>query len=190
MSEKRLPALDEATWAPVRRDKRVLGAAAFSDCQLYRYWLGRRWDHRLPMGTVLGINPSSAGAAEDDHSTIKVEGFARRWGWGGYYFGNPFAFCSTDQRALMRAGDPVGPHNDAVLAELLEQGVRVVVAWGSAKTRGVRRLLDARLASMQPILRARSLYCLGVTADGSPRHPLMLSYERELQLWRRAGMVM
>lgn len=186
MSGKGLPAfagLDEATWQPTRRESRVLGAAAVSDCQLYRYWLGRRWDQSLPMGVLLGINPSTAGARDDDHTTIKFQGFTRRWGWGGYYLGNQFAFRATDQRELLRADDPVGPHNDVVLQELLQQGSRIVVAWGSAKTRAVRRLLDARLQNMAPLLRTRPLYCLGVTTDGSPCHPLMLSYDRELQLW-------
>lgn len=186
MSSKGLPAPDDATWQPTRRDKRVLGAAAFSGCQLYRYWLGRRWDFSLPMGTVLGINPSRAGATEDDQSTIKIQGFTQRWGWGGYYLGNPFAFRATDQRALLLAADPIGPDNDAALQQLLEGGVRVVVAWGSAKTPAVRRLLDERIACMLPLLRARPLYCLGVTSDGSPRHPLMLGYDRELELWRAA----
>lgn len=164
------------------------GAACFSDCGTWRYWLKREWDDAKPYGAIVGINPSKAGADWDDQTIRKGIGFAKRWGWGGFWMVNPFAFVSTDQRGLLTAPDPVGPENDLYLGDVLANADTIVVAWGSAKTTAVRRLLDARLGQMR---RMRTLqaatddksYCLGRTADGSPRHPLMLSYDTPLQPW-------
>jgi hypothetical protein len=177
---------------PSSRPQRLLapgvhGGALFSPCMAYRYWLSRLWDPSLPLGVVLGINPSTAAAEVDDQTTVTLIGFGRVWGWGGYYLGNPFAFRARDQRELLGAVDPVGPDNDDHLRSLFQRADQVVVAWGSAKTPAVRRLLDARLAQMADLLGSRPLLCLGRTKDGSPRHPLMLSYETTLEPWRRAA---
>lgn len=165
----------------------VCGAAVFSPCGLYRYRLSRVWNRSRPMGLVLGINPSTAGATEDDPTTRKLIAFGRRWGWGGYWLANPFAFRATDQRALLTAADPVGPDNDRHLAQLFESAEQVVCAWGSAKGAAVRRLLDARLAQMTTLLDGHPLLCLGITCDGSPRHPLYMPYTTQLEPWRRTA---
>lgn len=165
----------------------IYGGAELSPCGQYRYALARVWRPFTSRGLVLGINPSTADAAKDDATTRKLIGFGRRWGWGGYALVNPFAFRATDQRRLLSVADPVGPENDRHLAELLEGSDQVVCAWGPAKTAAVRRLLDARLAQLAPLLDGRELLCLGTTADGSPRHPLMLAYDTPLVPWRRAA---
>lgn len=161
----------------ITRDARI------SPCGLYRYSLSRRWDIFLPMGLVLGINPSTADAERDDATVRKLIGFSKRWGWGGFYLGNPFAFRSTDQRGLLTAADPVGPGNDSELCTLRALSCQIVCAWGSAKTPEVRKLLDERLRVMAPLFAGRDLLCLGTTADGSPKHPLMLSYSTPLEPW-------
>ena len=169
------------------------GSACFSECGTWRYWLKREWDHTKPYGAILGINPSTAGADDDDPTIRKGIGFAKRWGWGGFWMVNPFGFVATDQRLLLTAEDPVGEENDFYLGEIITDASAmggVVIAWGSAKTVAVRRLLDARLAEMlkkrtiQP--EREQLLCLGLTADGSPRHPLMLPYATALVPWNPA----
>ncbi len=166
-----------------------MGTACFSDCGTWRYWLKREWDFEKPYGAIIGINPSTAGADDDDQTIRKGIGFAKRWGWGGFWMINPFAFVSTDQRNLLTAADPVGEENDFYLGEIIAGASAmggVVAAWGSAKTPAVRRLLDVRLEQMRhkrTILPER-LLCLGHTADGSPRHPLMLAYDTPLKPWK------
>lgn len=159
--------------------------ARFSPCMKWRYWLLRQWDASKPMGVVLGINPSKAGAEDEDQTTRKLIGFGKVWGWGGYYLGNPFALVSTDQRGLLTAADPIGPENDAELERLFGLAPQIVCAWGSAKTSAVRRLLDTRLVTLAPLLQTRELLCLGRTKDGSPQHPLMLAYSTPLEPWRQ-----
>ena len=159
------------------------GTACFSDCGAWRYWLKREWDGAKPCGAIVGINPSTAGADDTDQTITKGIGFARRWGWGGFWMVNPFGLVSTDQRGLLNAADPVGEENDFYLSEIVANAHCIVAAWGSAKTTAVRRLLNARLESLRPVFEGRELLCLGTNADGSPRHPLMLSYDTPLQPW-------
>jgi hypothetical protein len=138
-----------------------------------------------PIGLILGINPSTADGVEHDHTTRKLEGFATRWGWGGYWLMNPFAYRSTDQRALVETCDPVGPDNGLWLLAGTERATQLVAAWGSAKTAKVRRLLDRRLMDIRHMFYDRDVMCLGKSKDGSPRHPLMLSYTTQLEPWKR-----
>lgn len=160
--------------------------AVFSACRNWRYLLWNVWDPTLPLPGLLGINPSYAGARDDDHTTRKLCGFGERLGWGGYLLGNPFALVSTDQRGLLTAPDPIGPENDYHLGLLLERSAFVVCAWGSGKSAPVRKMLKARLWSMRASLRDRQLMCFGTAADGAPRHPLVLGYDTPLVPWRAA----
>lgn len=178
---------EDAHRKKVRRDAKV------SPDRRYRYWLQRRWAEG-PVGVVVGINPSTADADAEDHTTRKLIGFAERWGWGGYWLVNPFALRATDQRELLRAEDPVGPENDDELLAAFARGAltadeylvpAVVCAWGSAKTVAIRRLLDRRLEQLWALLSGaglatRAWSCLGTSRDGSPRHPLMLAYDTPL----------
>jgi hypothetical protein len=162
----------------------VVGAGdVFSHCGTYRYLLWHRWDAAKPLVGVSGINPSSATGKDHDHTTRKLRGFGDRLGWGGFLLGNPFALVSTDQRGLLAADAPIGPENDKWLRVLFSQTDHVIAAWGSAKTAAVRRLLDKRLTEMGGLLASKPLLCFGRSADGSPRHPLMLAYSTPLESW-------
>ena len=68
---------------------------------------------------------------------------------------------------LDEMSDPVGPENFAHLAKLAERSDTIVVAWGDlpALTEHTERVVRTLLESKKP------LYCLGVTASGSPKHP-------------------
>ena len=50
--------------------KYIAKEAHFSDCGKYRYYLMRQWSD-LPMAMVVGLNPSTADA-EDDDPTISA----------------------------------------------------------------------------------------------------------------------
>jgi len=153
------------------------GAAHFSECGRYRYWLTRQTGR--PGGEVvfLMLNPSTADASEDDPTIRRCIGFAQREGFGSLLVLNLFALRATDPAELARANDPVGPHNDAVLAAHFAQDFPIVCAWGAhdlART----RWRDVRGACWD---RVRPLLCLGTTRDGSPKHPLYLRADTPLQ---------
>jgi hypothetical protein len=86
---------------------------------------------------------------------------------------NLFAFRSTDPRGLATADDPVGPENDRHLKDLSALSGRVVVAWGTDPRSKLRMKSAAEVLT-------RPLWCLGMTKDGSPRHPLYVPYSRPL----------
>lgn len=94
---------------------------------------------------------------------------------------NLFAWRARDPAALLTADDPVGPDNDEWLEPGLEGGW-VVAAWGSTGGPRVGRLVAERLTSMRTLMPERVM-CLGTSADGNPRHPLMLPYATELMPW-------
>ncbi len=158
------------------------GTAWISDDGLYRYSLTRQIGPGAGVWLSLSLNPSTADADADDHTIRKDMGFARRHGCAKLVKGNLFAMRSTDPRGLIDAPDPVGPANDDVLAGMLAGKPQYVVcAWGRW-TGAVGRLVAARVPIVLGMIRKAGLtpMCLGVSADGSPRHPLMLAYATPL----------
>lgn len=166
--------------------------ASISPCERYRYVLGYRWAAG-PLTVFAMCNPSTADAASDDATTRKCTGFAKRWGSGGWLIINPCALRSRHPGALLEAADPVGPQNlSYVLATLPSERVaRVVLGWGSAMPKQLLKHCDALVTQLRGLAfeaaaagQGYELSCLGTTADGQPRHPLMLAYATPLVPWR------
>jgi hypothetical protein len=120
------------------------------------------------MIAFIGLNPSTADEINDDPTVRRCIGFARRWGFGGMYMLNVFAYRSTNQCELRTAADPVGPRNDATLAKVCRRCDMVVACWGVWGDLFDRRRAVIRLLDDVPI------HCLGVTRGGQPKHPLYL----------------
>lgn len=157
--------------------------AIVSDCGLYRYQLWRRWAHGPEMVFVM-LNPSRADSVVDDPTLRRCIGFAKREGAGGLKVVNLFAYRSTSPKALARAEDPIGPENDQHLCLALatpsdgEWGM-VVAAWGANPIAPSR-------APVVHQLRA-SLFCLGRTACGAPRHPLYVAQDTPFEPFAYEG---
>jgi hypothetical protein len=158
-----------------------LHAAEISACGLYRYTLHRPCEVRHPeRGTALFVmlNPSTADATQDDPTIRRCRGFARTWGCNGLTVVNLYALRSTDPAALWRAADPVGPENDYHLRRIAREYGDVVCAWGA----GARPDRVAAFLKLMEGAGAR-LWSLGVTKDGSPRHPLYVRADQPLIPW-------
>lgn len=156
-------------------------SAHISKCKLYRYSLTRQWDSSKRMMTWLMLNPSTAGISLDDATIRKCVGFAKRWGMGGIYVVNLFAFRATDPRDLKEADDPVGPDNMYFLMGPLYWPI--VVGWGAAcpntdEARAVIRTVTSRAKQENG-----KWFCLGQNKNGSPKHPLMLPYTTKKERW-------
>lgn len=157
--------------------------AIFSPCGRYRHLIWDVWDESLPVLPWVLFNPSQAGKEVDgaripDPTWTKGVGFSKRLGYGGLVFANPFDFISTEPKGLKAAGYPCSPENDGYILQACRMGDgKVVCAWG-ALGRGLSRppevLAMIRKAGFQPM-------ALGFTADGLPRHPLMLGYDTQLE---------
>jgi hypothetical protein len=92
---------------------------------------------------------------------------------------NLFALRATDPRELRRANDPVGPENDAWIADAARSASGILVAWGS---NGSYRGRAAEVLAGP--LRGYRLQCLGRTASGEPRHPLYSRSDAKLEDYR------
>lgn len=151
--------------------------AVFSPCGRFRHLLWRCWDAALPTMGYCCLNPSTAGKDVEDQSSLKFRGFAERNGCGSYITSNLYDFKATDPKDLKAAGYPLSEQADHAIRVAAQLSRIFVVAWG-ANARGLSRPIE-----VLALLRSLGVkpFALALTADGIPRHPLMLPYSSELQ---------
>ena len=179
-----LQALTDAGAQPemeIREGLHGPSAAIFGGNRTYRYLLTRRFGPGEVM-TWVCLNPSTAGAFEDDPVSTRLTKRAAAAGYGALVILNAFALVSTDPAGLYGHADPVGPGNDGCLRAFCEPGSTVVAAWGN---HGAFKGRDAAVAAILAASGA-DLYCLGITGEGRPRHPGRLGYSQRLMPWRPA----
>jgi len=130
----------------------------------YRYTLWRECGPADARVAFVMLNPSTADATRDDPTIRRVIGFARSWGYGSVEVVNLFAYRAPYPRILRTVPDPIGPQNDRYLVQAVRRAQLVVAAWGTGHLPGRDRAVIGLLGE--------SLYCLGTTQGGCPRHPL------------------
>jgi hypothetical protein len=164
---------DESAWAVTSPDDR------------YRYVLGRMWDRYFdreeatrPLWVWGMLNPSRA-RVDDDPTVTKVIGFTKRGGGGGLLIVNMLAYSTPYPQEMVRAWrqgeNVVGEHNAAVLRWALSRPAmlgRHVAAWGIVPP----KLRSAAQSSIVQFKCSRP-DCLGINADGSPKHPGRIGYD-------------
>lgn len=153
--------------------------AVYSPCEAYRYTLTRTWDPAGPRALFVMLNPSTATEYQNDPTVERCERRARALGFGAFRVTNIFAFRATDPKVMRAVADPVGPANDAAIAESALWADRIVCAWG---THGAHK---GRGPAVEALLRAtgRALHHLGLSKDGHPKHPLYIGYTQEPERW-------
>lgn len=147
--------------------------AMFSDDRKYRWLLWRVWDVAKPATMFIGLNPSTADETEDDPTVRRCIDFARRWGSGSLIMANLFGWRSTDPSVLPRLSNPVGVDNWRIVQEAGKQAATAVAAWGTHGTLFANDLGFHHQWNARPEL--PRLQCLGVNADGTPKHPLYIA---------------
>lgn len=155
------------------------GGAAISPDGVYRYRLWRRWEGGVKRGPVnfVMLNPSTADGRKDDATIRRCVCFARTWGYDRMVVTNLYGLRARDPAQLIDHPDPIGPKNNAYLAETAEQSVLVVAAWGNL---GAQRE-DVGLKILRPYA---DVYALRLTRDGHPAHPLYLPGHLRPELWK------
>ena len=142
----------------------------------YRYAFARWWRAEGPLVLWVGLNPAKGDTERRPRPTLdRCIARSRLLGGGGLIFANLFAARHNKPHGLRTTSDPVGPHNDAVLRALSELAEHTFVAWGA------QGRLHSRAAAVVPLLRRPR--CLGVTANGQPRHPLYVRGDVVDQPW-------
>jgi hypothetical protein len=180
-----MPFFDTHRNSSIRGKDRMYCAATISGCGRYRYDLTRVWNRDyvglVPrLLNVIGLNPSTADAKEDDPTIRRCINFGKAWGMDGLLMTNLFAFRSTDPSALYDCEDPIGELNDEYLTGSAQVASIVLVAWGTAgntlgRDKEVLRLLKDSYG-VKP-------ECLATTKKGFPQHPLYVRADAERQLY-------
>jgi hypothetical protein len=153
--------------------------AVYSPCLQFRYLLTREWQTKGPRALFVMLNPSTATEAQNDPTVERCERRARTLRFGAFRVCNIFAYRATDPRVMRAATDPVGPLNDASIADSVDWADQVICAWG---THGAYL---GRGAQVEGLLRGMgaALWHLGLTKDGHPKHPLYIGYDLQPQVW-------
>lgn len=151
--------------------------AVISDCGTYRYWLERWWAYGLAPMVFVMCNPSTADAYEDDATIRRCMGFARAHRLGGIIVVNALAYRATAPDDLPPLAEARGPQNARYLEKAATCG-HPVFAWG-VPLKGYEDAYRDAYFSWWTYRR----YCLGVTKDGHPRHPLRLPKSTHIQPW-------
>jgi hypothetical protein len=149
--------------------------AVFDESGMYRYSLWRAWHAGHPRVVFIMLNPSTADEQRNDPTIRRCIEFARAWQFGSVEAVNLFAYRTTDARELIRVDDPVGEENDRFIEKAVEICATIVASWG---TKG--GLLGRDRQVLQLLTCKQNVYCLGVTKDGHPRHPLYVRGDTRL----------
>lgn len=178
----------------------VLRRSAFFSHPDCRRRLTRDWGPG-PRAFVLGCNPSDAGHARDDPTSLWWNRWFQHWGFGGYDAGNLYSFVSPIPAVCrQRYNEAItGPnwHDRDELFANLDDVVRMAkradqvfvcfgnIAWDSDWTEHV---LEAIQTGEEPW---PDLWCWGKTKSGAPKHPMARGKHRldplvPAMLWRAA----
>lgn len=160
-------------------------SAVISECGTFRLRLDR--DVRPLCGgavaALVGVNPSTADAVENDQTIRKDLGFGEVLGWSRIIKANKFAYRAKDVRELRTAADPVGPENDEYLRQIFAEADILIPCWGplSKLPKSLRNRWREVAAMMFET--GKPVMCFGTAKDGQPRHTLMLPYATPLVTW-------
>lgn len=174
-------------------------AAELSPCGAYRWTLSRWWGEGARVCWVM-LNPSRANAEIDDPTIRRCIHFSRLWGFPGLVVVNLYPFRSSNPAecrrwaAQLEEDESVRQNtikNERLVIATAGESALVMAAWGAAAW-----AQDAGITAVSDIIyrhfeRLPSVYCLGTTADGAPKHPLARGRHRVPDdqrpvLWRSA----
>lgn len=158
--------------------KPVAKFALLSADRIFRYSLERVWETKKASLIFVMLNPSTADADLDDPTIRRCMGFARGWGYGGIEVLNLYAFRSPNPQELAkflrdnaRKFSVLNTTNADYMAAAFRsrrRGAKIVCAWGSS----IDTMQLGMAACHRAICYGLRPHCLGVNADGQPKHPL------------------
>jgi hypothetical protein len=161
----------------------ISGATFLDEGHQFRVALWRIWDKGKPLLLFIGLNPSTATGVLDDATIRRVVAFAKSWVYGGLFVGNLFSLVTPDPKELWAAkkkgtGDGANDHVLRVMVRLTDD---VLVGWGHFGKDAGDRPAEVLALVDKPV------YCLGVTKDGQPKHPLYIRGDTAKQLYKGAA---
>ena len=159
--------------------------AVFSRDRAYRYLLTRPVGGDGGRVTMIGLNPSVADEHENDRTIARCIDFARRWDARVLDVVNLSPLVAT-RRGDLRAAGPepreVAAENSRHVARAVQRSSLVVAAWSRD---GALEGRDERMVALLRTAGVRTIHCLAVNRDGSPRHPLYVLAETRPSVYLR-----
>jgi hypothetical protein len=158
-----------------------ISGCVLSTCNLYRYALWRIWDPARHLWMMALLNPSKATEEVTDPTITRCIVRARRGGAGGLVVVNAGAIRETNSVEACRAADPIGPYNADWISALIPTCAVHIAGWGPKASKFGGDQIMMRLYRDAGV----RLLALAVNRDGSPKHPLYVSYDtsvREMDL--------
>lgn len=148
----------------------------FSIDKKYRYTLYRKLNNNNEkVCFFICLNPSTADEIKNDPTVSRCISFATNWGFGHFLMCNLFAFRNTNPKIMKQEIEPIGLENDFYILKIAKEVDLIVIAWGNygKYLNRSEKLLDK--------LNEFVLYCLGITKENEPRHPLYLRKDEKLK---------
>jgi hypothetical protein len=134
-----------------------------------RYQLWRIWDEKKPLLLYILLNPSHANAEDDDRTVSKLMNFTKNFGFGGFYLGNIHSYITPYPSVLKNKILKKDSANVKHLKIMINKCEKVVFGWGNAGD--IPNWLNGIV---------ERAFCFGLNQNGSPKHPLYLSYKTPL----------
>ena len=132
-----------------------------------RYQLWRIWDNEKPLILFILLNPSNADDKNDDNTVKKLIGFTKKFEFGGFYLGNLYSLITTNPSPSKFINNEA--RNIKHIQIMKKKCKKIIIGWGNLGTYP-NWLLDNIGETM----------CLGINKNGTPKHPLYLSYKTHL----------
>jgi len=157
-----------------------IAGCVLSNCGVYRYALWRIWDPTKPRWMMALLNPSTATEEVSDPTITRCVVRSQRGGAGGLIVVNAGAIRETDSEKACRAADPIGPFNRDWIRALMPTCALHIAGWGPKASRfgGPEQIRAMFREAGVP------LHALKLNNDGSPRHPLYVSYDDQPFVWK------
>jgi hypothetical protein len=175
----------------------MIKSAQISPCKSYRWMLSRAWAGGHQLCWIM-LNPSTADDTVDDPTICRVIHFTKLWGNDGFTVVNLYPFRSPHPSECRKWADR-GPdwsvrdalmNNASVVAENAKKAHMIVAAWGTNAwdSDWIEGIVEDIIGDEEPW---PAIYCLGMTKNGSPKHPLARGKHRvpddqKPLLWRSA----
>lgn len=160
----------------------MYSSAEFSTDRSYRFRLDRWWGNGPRVGWLM-CNPSRADEKRDDPTVRKCITFSARWGYEGLTIVNRWDLVATSPDTLARSPLPISGRNRIFLSAVARDVEEVIVAWGCSATLREMRLRGHDVFNATELMYlenpALKFSCLGLSKDGTPRHPSRLAYSTE-----------
>ncbi|MEG9528259.1 MAG: DUF1643 domain-containing protein [Hyphomicrobiales bacterium] len=184
-------------------DDTIARSANLSRCGAHRFTLTRTWSLEGGHVCFIGLNPSTADHRQDDPTVRRWIRSARSWGYGGFTAVNPYplrtsspAECRAWAQYMVNgpdwyARDVIHFSNLPTLVRAAKAAALVVACWGAGAwdPEFVDHVFEEITTGEAPW---PDVHCFGLTADGSPIHPMARGRSRipdhaQPVLWKAAA---